>query len=196
MFANEKNIDTLQELFAEVKKYAGLQADYLSLQLVQKLTVLLSTLILVLVLVILGCMALFYLSFTLAYVMAPAVGGLKVSYALISAFILLLIAAIAFFRQPLIVRPMVRFLAGLFLSDDATPMAQQEQAKKEEIEQSRQRMALEAQSLMEREPARPGVQGFVHHLQTGMAIYDGVRTGLMIMRRVQSLLGGRRRHRK
>jgi polyferredoxin len=117
MFANDKNIDTLQQLFAELKNYVSLQAEYFSLQLVQKLTVLLSTLILVFVLLILGIMALFYLSFTLAYVMAPAVGGLTASYGLITAFILLLIVVIAVFRQQLIVRPLVRFLANLFLND-------------------------------------------------------------------------------
>jgi hypothetical protein len=46
---------------------------------------------------------------------------------------------------------------------------------------------------MEREPARPGVEGFMHHLQTGIAVYDGVRTGLKIMRRMQALFGKRRK---
>ena len=77
MFANDKNIDNLQQLLAELKKYAELQKDYVKLHLVEKLTILISTLILVFILLILGIIALFYLSFTLAYVMlAPHVGGL------------------------------------------------------------------------------------------------------------------------
>jgi hypothetical protein len=126
MFANDKNIDTLQQLFTELKKYVGLQAEYFSLQLVQKLTVLLSTLILVLVLLILGCMALFYLSFTLAYVLESALGSLIASYAVITAGILLLIVVIAVFRQQLIVKPMVRFLADLFLNDSLNDMGKEE----------------------------------------------------------------------
>jgi hypothetical protein len=40
------------------------------------------------------------------------------------------------------------------------------------------------------------VEGFVHHLQTGIAVYDGVRTGLKIMRRMQDIFGRKRRRRK
>lgn len=38
MFANDKNIDNLQQLLAELKKYAELQKDYVKLHLVEKLT--------------------------------------------------------------------------------------------------------------------------------------------------------------
>ena len=105
MFANDKNIDNLQQLFVELKKYAELQKDYVKLHLV-------------LVLVILGIIALFYLSFTLAYVLAPHVGGLMVSYGIITGCIILLIILIIFFRKRLIMQPMVNFLANLLLNDD------------------------------------------------------------------------------
>ena len=36
MFANDKNIDNLQQLLAELKKYAELQKDYVKLHLVEK----------------------------------------------------------------------------------------------------------------------------------------------------------------
>ena len=117
MFANDKNIDNLQQLFVELKKYAELQKDYVKLHLVEKLTILVSSLILVLVLVILGIIALFYLSFTLAYVLAPHVGGLMGSYG-ITGCIILLIILIIFFRKRLIMQPMVNFLANLLLNDD------------------------------------------------------------------------------
>ena len=57
MFANDKNIDNLQQLLAELKKYAELQKDYVKLHLVEKLTILISTLILVFILLILGIIA-------------------------------------------------------------------------------------------------------------------------------------------
>lgn len=117
MFANDKSIDNLQQLFAELKKYVELQKDYVKLDLVEKLTTLLSTLILVLVLLILGMMVLFYLSFTLAYILEPVVGGLMMSYGLISAGIILIIAGVVVFRKRLIEKPLVNFLANLFLND-------------------------------------------------------------------------------
>ena len=65
MFAYDKSIDNLTELFKEVKKYLKLQGEYAKLDLVEKLTILLSTLTLIFVLIILGTMAAFYLSFML-----------------------------------------------------------------------------------------------------------------------------------
>lgn len=118
MFANDKNLDNLQQLIAELKRYAELQKDYVQLHLVEKLTILISSLILVFVLLILGIIALFYLSFTLAYVLEPLVGGLMVSYGIISGCILLLILIIVLFRKKLIVQPMVNFLANLLLNEN------------------------------------------------------------------------------
>lgn len=119
MFANDKNIDNLQQLLAELKKYAELQKEYVKLHLVEKLTILISTLILVFILLILGIIALFYLSlFTLAYVLAPHVGGLMASYGIITGCIILLILLIVLFRKRLIVQPMVNFLANLLLNDN------------------------------------------------------------------------------
>lgn len=67
---------------------------------------------------ILGMIALFYLSFMLAYILEPHVGGLTISYAIISGMIILLFAGIYFFRQQLIIKPLTQFLANLFLNDN------------------------------------------------------------------------------
>ena len=117
MFATDKTIDSLQALFTEVKHYVDLQKDYVKLDITHKLTVLLSTLILILILVVLGMIALFYLSFTLAYILEPHVGGLVNSYAIITAGILLIGAVLYGLRQRLIIQPLTHFIANLFLND-------------------------------------------------------------------------------
>ena len=118
MFGVEKGIEDLQQLFVESKKYLELQTEYAKLELTEKLTILLSTLILVLILIILGMVTLFYFSFTLAYVLAPHIGGLMNSFALITLFLLIVMAMVK-----LIVAPLVKFLANLFLKDnDPQPM--------------------------------------------------------------------------
>jgi len=117
MFANDKSIENLGQLYIELKRYIGLQKEYVRLELVEKLTLLFSGLVLTLILIILGMMALFYFSFTMAYILAPWVGGLTVSYAIITAFILLILACIYFLRKQLIVKPLVRFLTQLFTND-------------------------------------------------------------------------------
>lgn len=117
MFTTDKTIDNLQALLTEVKHYVDLQKDYVKLDITQKLTILLSTLILLFILVVLGMIALFYLSFTLAYVLEPHVGGLMASYAIITLGILLIGILIYWFRQRLIIQPLTRFIANLFLND-------------------------------------------------------------------------------
>ena len=119
MFANDKSIDNLTELFKEVKKYLKLQGEYVKLDLVEKLTILLSTLTLIFVLIILGTMAAFYLSFMLVYVLASATGSLVAGYAIIGGILILLAFIIYRLRQKLIFQPMVNFFARLFLDDSS-----------------------------------------------------------------------------
>ena len=119
MFAYDKSIDNLTELFKEVKKYLKLQGEYAKLDLVEKLTILLSTLTLIFVLIILGTMAAFYLSFMLVYVLASATGSLVAGYAIIGGIRILLAFIIYRLRQKLIFQPMVNFLARLFLDDSS-----------------------------------------------------------------------------
>ena len=117
MFANDKTIDNLQALFTEVKHYVDLQKDYVKLDITHKLTILISTLILILGLIVLGMIALFYLSFTLAYILEAHVGGLTNSYAIITGSILFIGLLIYLFRKRLIIQPLTNFLANLFLND-------------------------------------------------------------------------------
>lgn len=117
MFTDDKSIENIQQLFAEFKKFLVLQKEYTKLELTEKLTILLSTLIMILVFTILGMVALFYLLFALAYILEPLVGGLMVSFGIIAGINIILIAIIYFFRRQLIISPMVNFLANLFLND-------------------------------------------------------------------------------
>lgn len=117
MLFGEKSNESIQQLISEAKTYLDLQKDYIRLEITEKLTILLSTLILVLIMVVLGMVALFYFSFTLAYVLAPFVGGLMVSFGLITLFLILVILFIYYKRERLIVSPMVNFLAKIFLKE-------------------------------------------------------------------------------
>ena len=114
MFADDKSIENLQQLFMEFKKYVALQKRYTQLEIAEKVTILLSALLTALLTVILGLVALFYLSFALVYLLAPIVGGLTVSFLLIGGFHIVLTGVILLFRKRLIINPMARFIAGLF----------------------------------------------------------------------------------
>lgn len=116
MFTNDKSVENIQQLFIEFKKYLELQKEYTKLEITEKLSILLSTLILLLLVIILGMVALFYFSFTFAYLLAPVVGGLITSFGLITGFHILLIVLVIAFRKEIIINPMVKFIAGLFLN--------------------------------------------------------------------------------
>lgn len=120
MLSNDKSIENLHQLFGEVKKYLALQKEYTLLEVTEKLTILLSTLILILIVTILGMVALFYLSFTFAYLLAPVLGSVILSFALITALIVLLIIVIISFRRKLIINPMAKFIAHLFIPNPHT----------------------------------------------------------------------------
>ena len=117
MQTTEKSIENFKQLFAAFRKYLELQKEYTRLEIVEKLTILLSTLIMVLLFIILGMVALFYLLYALVYVLEPVVGSLTLSFAIIAGIDLLLAAIVVLFRKRLIVRPMVNFLASLFLDN-------------------------------------------------------------------------------
>ena len=112
MFADDKSIENMQQLFIEFKKYLELQKEYTKLEVTEKLSKLLSTLLLVLLVVILGVVVLFHLSFTLVYILAPLM-----SFALITCFHILLIVLLVLFRKKLIIDPTVKLIAELFLDN-------------------------------------------------------------------------------
>ncbi len=117
MFSQDKSIDNLESLVKEMKKYIELQGEYLKFDLVEKLTILLGTLILILLITVLSMMAVFYFSFMLVYALEPITGSLTGSYAMIGGIILLLASLIYMYRKKLIFQPMVNFLSHLFLDN-------------------------------------------------------------------------------
>ncbi len=115
MFSNERNIASLGELLSDVRQYAALCLQRMRLDFVSKLIVLLSALLLSVVLLVIFAVALLFLSGALVIAVAPAVGGLHVACALVALVCLLSGACIYRFRQVIIVRPLTRFIARLFL---------------------------------------------------------------------------------
>ena len=107
----------MQQLFIEFKKYLELQKEYTKLEVTEKLSKLLSTLLLVLI----G--RLYSRSGSVSSVvyaglyLAPLVGGLMMSFALITCFHILLIVLLVLFRKKLIIDPTVKLIAELFLDN-------------------------------------------------------------------------------
>lgn len=117
MFLKKENIESFKQLIAEVKRYLKLQREYTKIEITEKLSVLISVLVMATVFILIGTIALLYFSFALAYYMADFVGGLSNSLAIMGGILLILIFIIYLFRKRWIINPIVNFLAQLFLND-------------------------------------------------------------------------------
>lgn len=114
MLSSDKNVESIAQLVEVLKHYLGLQAEFVKLDVVDKVVRLLTaaTLAIVLLLIFIGVMLFFF--FGVAHWLSHHVGT-TASYLIISAIHLLFFILIIIFRKPLIEKPLVRFLANLLL---------------------------------------------------------------------------------
>lgn len=118
MLTDHKTIDSVTELYAEIKSYIHLQKEYLTLDLVEKLTLLLSAIILWVLLMCLGMVALFHLSFAVIHLISPFVGGQTMAYTLMTVLFVILMAVVYYTRKRLIIDPVTRFIGKVLLRDN------------------------------------------------------------------------------
>lgn len=107
---HDKYVRLLETLFHEGKEYFELKKEFLTLTFIEKASVFISTLVIGFILIILGMIALFYLSFMAAHLIEPYVGGEWESFGIITVFILLLMLLFYRKRKALVIRPLTRFL--------------------------------------------------------------------------------------
>lgn len=118
MFSNSKNIESIGKLLLEFKKYLELQKEFVKLDATEKMTVILSAILIVTVLLLLGSIVLLFLTFALAYYLGDVLGSLSLGFGLISAFILLLTVIFYLNRNRMVVQPMARFMTKLILTKE------------------------------------------------------------------------------
>ena len=118
MFSNSKNIESIGKLLLEFKKYLELQKEFVKLDATEKMTVILSAILIVTVLLLLGSIVLLFLTFALAYYLGDVLGSLSLGFGLISAFILLLTVIFNLNRNRMVIQPMARFMTKLILTKE------------------------------------------------------------------------------
>lgn len=118
MFSNSKNIESIGKLLLEFKKYLELQKEFVKLDATEKMTVILSAILIVTVLLLLGSIVLLFLTFALAYYLGDVLGSLSLGFGLISAFILLQTVIFYLNRNRMVIQPMARFMTKLILTKE------------------------------------------------------------------------------
>ena len=130
MWGDSRTTDNLTRLLDEVKSYVKLEKEYLTLDLVEKLSKLFSAIVLGFVLMCLGIVVLFYLSFTTIFLISPLVGGVTAAFALVTLVLFILLFCIYYNREKWIVLPITQFVAGVLLNSN--PESEKEEKEEQQ----------------------------------------------------------------
>ncbi len=115
MLSSDKNVETIAQLIEVLKHYLGLQTEYLKLDVIDKVVRLLTAATLAIVFVLIIIAVFMYASFATAFWLSAYIGTAK-AFLVVGGFHLLIFILFVIFRKSWIEKPLVRFLAGLFLS--------------------------------------------------------------------------------
>lgn len=117
MFSNDHNVDIVARLISNLKKYGELRLKSFQLDLVSKLTLILTFLVVAVLLIGVASIVVLLLSFALVYALAPIVGGIVVSCGIVAGGFVLLGILLVAFRKRLLINPIARFLSSIFLGE-------------------------------------------------------------------------------
>jgi asparagine N-glycosylation enzyme membrane subunit Stt3 len=115
MLSSDKSVETIAGLIELLKHYIGLQKEYLKLDVIEKVVRLLTATALAILffLIFVGVLLFFWIG--MAYWLSGYV-GLTGAFFIVAGINIVFLLLLYWLRKPLIERPIVRFLAGLFLS--------------------------------------------------------------------------------
>ena len=115
MLSSDKNVETFAQLIETLKHYLGLQAEYVKLDVIDKVVRLITAAALTIVFCFLLITIVLFASFAFAFWLDDYI-GMGWSFILVTAIHLLVFFMIIHYRKNLIEKPIVHFLAELLLS--------------------------------------------------------------------------------
>lgn len=115
MLSSDKNIENFAQLAELLRHYLGLQAEYVKLDVIEKVVRLLTAAALAIIFFLLIIAVMMFLSFALAYWLGQYI-GMSSAFCIISGLHLLLLLLFFVFHEKWIERPLVHFIASLLMS--------------------------------------------------------------------------------
>ena len=115
MLSSDKNVETFDQLIETLKHYLGLQAEYVKLDVIDKVVRLITAAALTIVFCFLLVIIVLFASFAFAFWLEKYI-GMGWSFVLVTAIHLLFFYLVVHFRKSWIEKPIVHFLADLMLS--------------------------------------------------------------------------------
>jgi hypothetical protein len=114
MLSSDKNVETFAQLIETLKHYLGLQAEYVKLDVIDKVVRLITAAALTIVFCFLLVIIVLFASFAFAFWLSSYV-GMGWSFLIVTIFHLIVFFVIISKRKVWIEKPLVRFLAEVFL---------------------------------------------------------------------------------
>ena len=121
-----KKVNAAAQLLDQVKSYVLLEKKYLTIDASEKVTKLISWLLLTLILIGVGLLVFMLLLMTLIHLMASLFGSITLAYAIATLIGLAVLAFVWFRKEVLIVQPVTRAIEG-FLKPEPDPDADPEE---------------------------------------------------------------------
>jgi len=115
MLSSDKNVETFAQLIETLKHYLGLQAEYVKLDVIDKVVRLITAAALTIVFCFILITVILFASFAFAFWLENYI-GLGWSFILVTAIHLLAFFLVIHYRKSWIEKPIVHFLAELMLS--------------------------------------------------------------------------------
>jgi len=186
-----KKVNAAAQLVDQVKSYVLLEKKYLTKDASEKVTKLLSWLLLTLILIGVGLLVFMLLIMTLIHLMASLFGNITIAYAIATVICLLVLAFVWYRKDVLIVQPVTRAIEG-FLEPEPDENADPEEISqlaqlpenKEELRLSirlkEKEMKESYNKLIERQPKKDQTLGekLGLYVDRGLTLYRGAMFSL------------------
>ena len=117
MFSNDHNVEIIARLISNLKRYGELRLKGMQLDVVSKLALVLTLLVVAVVLIGVASIVVLLLSFALVFARVPIVGGAVVACCVVACLFILLGVLLVAFRKSLLINPIARFLSSVFIGD-------------------------------------------------------------------------------
>lgn len=106
----ERHTDSRSKLFHALREYVMFRKEYLKLDFLEKGSLFLSHMFLILASLLLGCFAILCLSFALAYFLGEWLDSFSWAFMIVAALYVIIIIVLIKAKETLIINPMIRML--------------------------------------------------------------------------------------
>lgn len=185
MISSDQNIETISRLITNAKKYSEMKFEHIERNMVEKLSTVISTLIVGAVIFVVGIIVLVFFSAALVVAIAPHVGGYLTALLIVSACHILLLSYVFVKRQTLIMLPIRRALAKVFFDE----RAEEEGPAAEEMFNLRQNIISDYTSFTTpQKPTKNKMEQVFRIATKAWGIADGVILGFKLYKKFNSSL--------